>query len=105
MKRKRSGRKQKGDSLPYDVGGRQEFRPTKAVLNQFIEAFGPLLRDLLDHLRVGIDDFDREAWAEFATAYLGYTFGRPEDKQRLGVVVERVFMNKLKRLREQRRGS
>ena len=105
MKRKRSGRKQKGDSLPNDMVGRQEFRPTKAVLNQFIEAFGPLLRDLLDQLRVSVDDFDREAWAAFATAYLGYIFGRPDDKRRLGVVVERVLMNKLKRLRQQRRGS
>jgi hypothetical protein len=100
MKRKRSDRKQKGDSLPTDVVGRREFRPAEAVLNQFIEAFGPLLRDLLDQLRVSVDDFDREAWGEFATAYFGYTFGRPEDKRRLGVVVERVLMNKLQRLRQ-----
>jgi hypothetical protein len=44
-------------------------------------------------------DFDRQAWAEFATAYLGYVFGRDEDKRRLDVVVERVLTNKLKRLR------
>jgi hypothetical protein len=74
-------------------------------MKPFVEAFVPLLRDLLDQLRVTVDDFDRQAWAEFATAYLGYTFGRDEDKRRLDVVVERVLTNKLKRLRERRRDA
>ena len=79
--------------------GRRRFKPSEEVLNKFVEAFAPLLRDLLEQLRVTADDFDRQAWAAFAAAYLGYTFGRDEDKRRMDVVVERVLTNKLKRLR------
>ena len=100
MKRKRSGQPRKGESL-----GRREFRPSGEAMKPFVEAFAPLLRDLLEQLRVTVEDFDRQAWAEFAAAYLGYSFGRDEDKRRLGVVVERVLMNKLKRLRQRPRGA
>jgi hypothetical protein len=32
--------------------GRREFKTSEEVLNRFVEAFAPLLRDLLDQLRV-----------------------------------------------------
>jgi hypothetical protein len=64
-----------------------------------VEALAPFVADLLSRVPLTLDDFDDLAWADFATAYVGMLFGRPEAKSRLATVLEQARQDKRRRRR------